>query len=437
MSDWEKAVLGDHASVKARLGWKGLKADEYLPDGFIFLATPNLKGGRIDFYNVNFIAEWRYDESPEIKLEVGDVLLTKDGSTLGISAYVRHLPKPATVNGSIAVIRCGETLCSEYLFYVINGQKFQRLIQLKKGGLGVPHLFQADLRKFPVPLPDLPTQRRIAAVLRTVDEVIEATEARIEKQQAIKQGLLHDLFIRGVTPDGQLRPPPTERPDFYQETELGLIPKEWEVQPVGVIGSVKGGKRLPLGTNFADRPTRHPYLRVTDMKDWGIDDSNLEFVEDRVSAMISRYTISSNDLYITIAGTLGLVGRVPEHLSGAQLTENAAKITDLNLDEFNSEYLCAFLNCDAFKKQIQAEIGTGGGVPKLAIFRIAAMGVALPDFREQSVIASTINSSVTGTTTLRACLDKLRQLKSALMQDLLTGRVPADAIDLDILTKEA
>lgn len=80
---WNISRLGFESWVRARLGWKGLKAEEYVDDGFAFLSTPNIKGQSIDFENVNFITQNRFDESPEIKLRKGDILLAKDGSTLG------------------------------------------------------------------------------------------------------------------------------------------------------------------------------------------------------------------------------------------------------------------------------------------------------------------------------------------------------------------
>ena len=126
---WKSVRLGDHTTVKARLGWKGLKAQEYLEDGIVFLATPNLKGHQIDFDNVDYISQWRYDESPEIQLQENDVLVVKDGSTLGVSNFVRYLPRPATVNGSIAVIRTDSSLYPEFLYHFVNGEEFQSLIE--------------------------------------------------------------------------------------------------------------------------------------------------------------------------------------------------------------------------------------------------------------------------------------------------------------------
>ncbi len=162
---WNDSVLGFECSVKARLGWKGLKAEEYVDDGYIFLATPNIKGKRIDFDKVNFITEQRYLESPEIMLRVGDVLVTKDGSTTGTTNLVRHLPKAATVNSSIAVLRSFGKLDSEYLFYFFKSAYVQNVINRVRDGMGVPHLFQADLKKFFVPIPPVEEQVEIAGHL--------------------------------------------------------------------------------------------------------------------------------------------------------------------------------------------------------------------------------------------------------------------------------
>jgi len=114
-----------------------------------------------------------------------------------------------------------------------------------------------DLRSMPVPAPDLRHQHRIAEILSTVDEAIEQTEALIAKTQQIKAGLMHDLFTRGVTPDGQLRPPREEAPQLYKESPLGWIPKEWEPSDVGSENDVSSG--ITLGPHR--RPANLEILR--------------------------------------------------------------------------------------------------------------------------------------------------------------------------------
>lgn len=377
---------------------------------------------------------------PEIDrfgLEVGDVIITKDSETpddIGIPTVVDETVENLVCGYHLALLKPDRAAVEPlYLSKFLSTDRVSSHFLARANGSTRYGLTQDSIHSVPLLVPPLPTQRRIAEVLRTVDEVIEWTEKRLEKQQAIKQGLLHDLFTRGLTPEGKLRPSPTDRPDLYQDSPLGPIPKEWEVRRIREIGAVKGGKRVPLGESFADGPTPHPYLRVVDMKDWGIDDAELEYLESRVARMIARYTISSDDLYITIAGTLGMVGRVPPHLDGAQLTENAAKICELDLQEVSPDFLCGFMNSHGFQRQVWAEIGTGGGVPKLALFRIAAMSLPVPALDEQQAIGERIQVSINEAVELQAELAKLRHLKSALMQDLLTGRVSAAAIDLEAI----
>ncbi len=181
---WEIAKLGYHGSVKARLGWKGLKAEEYVDEGYTFLATPNIKQKDIDFTNVNYITEERYVESPEIMLREGDVLIAKDGSTLGITNVVRGLPAPTTVNSSIAVVRPKVCFHPIFLYYVLSCQYTQNVIQKLKDGQGVPHLFQDDIRKFYIWLPPMEEQLTIATHIdrkaKDLDLLIDKVKKSIE-----------------------------------------------------------------------------------------------------------------------------------------------------------------------------------------------------------------------------------------------------------------
>jgi type I restriction enzyme, S subunit len=212
---WSTSRIDRVASVRARIGWKALTAAEYVEKGFIFLATPNIKNDEIDFENVNYITEFRYLESPELQLRVGDVLLVKDGATLGINNLIRHLPAPATVNGSIAVLRPTD-IDSAFLRYVLASDLMQGLIGSFKSGMGVPHLFQADLKKFPVPLPPRQVQTRIVEYLdrevARIDGLLSALNGGrsadgrslcgllTERRQAlITAAVIGELEILGVT----------------------------------------------------------------------------------------------------------------------------------------------------------------------------------------------------------------------------------------------
>jgi len=191
--DWLLSRFDYETRIKARLGWKGLKAEEYVDEGYAFLATPNIKHKEIDFENVNYITKERYEESPEIMLEIGDVLLTKDGSTTGTANVVRNLPKKTTVNSSIAVIR-PKKIDSIYLYYFIASNYMQDTINLMLGGMGVPHLFQGDLNKFKLLVPTIIEQQKISKYLDEklihFDNTIEKTKQSIKKLKEAKEALI-------------------------------------------------------------------------------------------------------------------------------------------------------------------------------------------------------------------------------------------------------
>jgi len=160
-------------------------------------------------------------------------------------------------------------------------------------------------------------------------------------------------------------------------SELAL-PIDWKLIEVEKFSQVKGGKRLPAGEEFADEMTPYPYLRVTNMVNGTIKDEGIVYVKPEIQKFISNYTVASQDLYVTIAGTLGLFGKIPEKYSGAQLTENAAKLTKIDLGNYDLDYLNYSLRGDFVQSQINKEIGIGAGVPKLALYRIEKLKVPLP-----------------------------------------------------------
>ncbi|GAA1427250.1 hypothetical protein GCM10009601_38170 [Streptomyces thermospinosisporus] len=194
---WATTRLDRIATVNARIGWKALAASEYQPDGYAFLATPNIKNREIDFQNVNYISEFRYNESPELKLQVGDVLLAKDGNTLGIVNIIHHLPRPATVNGSIAVLRSFD-MEPRFLRYVIQSSFIQSHINSVKDGMGVPHLFQRDIKRFPLPAPPLTEQRRIADFLDNEIDTLDNLVTKKRKLIALMNERIDSQILRFV-----------------------------------------------------------------------------------------------------------------------------------------------------------------------------------------------------------------------------------------------
>ncbi len=169
----------------------------------------------------------------------------------------------------------------------------------------------------------------------------------------------------------------------FKETEIGDIPKDWDIVKLDDVCEVKSGKRLPVGKQLINSKTKHPYIRVRDLVNGTIDLNDLLYLDEQTFEQISRYTITKDDLYISIVGSIGLVGFVPDNISGANLTENCAKLT--NFKKITKEWMYYFLNSSIGQEQIKKLIvGTTQG--KLALFRIKDMSVFFPSLSEQKCI---------------------------------------------------
>ncbi|MHC1687944.1 MAG: restriction endonuclease subunit S [Methanothrix sp.] len=190
----------------------------------------------------------------------------------------------------------------------------------------------------------------------------------------------------------------------------------WKSKILRDLVQVKGGRRLPKGHNFADGPTEYPYLRVTDFKNYSIDLSELKFLTNDDRELIKRYTISSDDVYISIAGTIGLVGTVPHELDGANLTENAAKLI-INRDELDKDYLIYYLTSSKGRNEIETRIAKTSQ-PKLAISRIEQISLTYPSVSEQRAISRVLRAVQQAREARLREIALERERKAALMEHL-------------------
>ncbi|MDI9461680.1 MAG: restriction endonuclease subunit S [Saccharofermentanales bacterium] len=173
-------------------------------------------------------------------------------------------------------------------------------------------------------------------------------------------------------------------PEITEDEVPFDIPENWKWIKLGNIVSILGGKRIPAGRKLTSEDTGHKYIRVSDMKNGTVLTDNLMYVPKDIYPSISRYTINKEDVYITVAGTIGTVGTIPKELDGANLTENADRLVFTTLDK---EWLVKCLQSSIIQSQI-VDATTKVGQPKLAIKRIREMYIPLPPLAEQRRIVA-------------------------------------------------
>ena len=198
---WECGLFWKLNYIRGRLGWKGLKADEYQDIGYPFLSAFNIINDKLDWNDINRITKERYDESPEIKLSQGDILIVKDGAGIGKCARIDNLPLgEATVNSSLAVISPNERLHYKFEYYYLLSAPFQSVIWLLKIGMGVPHLTQENMRSIVIIYPSIIEQQTIADYLdgkcSDIDNLINIKQQKIDSLKEYKKSIIYE-YVTG------------------------------------------------------------------------------------------------------------------------------------------------------------------------------------------------------------------------------------------------
>lgn len=194
------------------------------------------------------------------------------------------------------------------------------------------------------------------------------------------------------------------------------LPEGWAWCRLEEISQIKGGKRVSNGYKLLKNPTPHIYIRVSDMKNWSINDSDLRYIDEEMYQQIRQYTISKNDLYMTIVGaTIGKCGIVPEMFDNMNLTENAAKIIVYLVNKY---FLLYCLNGDFCQNQF-IDKTKQVGVQKMALNRFSTTLVPLPPPAEQIAIVERIDKLMLMIDKLEKQVSERKEQSEMLMQSVL------------------
>lgn len=184
-----------------------------------------------------------------------------------------------------------------------------------------------------------------------------------------------------------------------------------EFRTLGEFCTVKGGKRLPKGTQLQESKTNHPYLRIKDFNNGNIDINNLMYISEEIFNKISNYTINKGNIFLSIVGTIGLVDVIEEELDKSSLTENAVKIYSNDEKQLSTEFLSYYLKSTMGQHEISIRT-VGSTQPKLAITRIKDINVPMIDIKKQykiTWILSNIDKKIKLNRTIIANLEELSQ----------------------------
>jgi|3_EtaG_2_1085321.scaffolds.fasta_scaffold03238_4 type I restriction enzyme S subunit len=406
---WDFEQLGDYVSDSAAGEW-GDEAQGDQNDIPVLRSTNFTESGIIDYTKLAFR---NIEEKKRIKkaLKKGDILLEKSGGSpaqpVGRVVYfdrdTPHLFSNFTQK-LVPVKDCD----SKYLFYKLyfeyqNGT----VLKFQQQTTGIINFQLAEYLGFKTIFAPLPEQQKIAAILSSVDDVIEKTRTQIGKLKDLKIGMMQELLTKGI---GH-----TE----FKDSPVGRIPVSWEVCTLGDLTKDSAfGPRF--SSDFYSETGNFGCIRTTDMdENWDIDYSTVPLALLNFNEFQS-HILRDGDLLVTRSGTCGVVDVFQEQ--PVPMVAAAFLIRFRLLDSVNPWFVRSVMMSTSTQESIQM-LASGGVQKNLSGTNLKTLPLPLPSKEEQDEIVHCINSVSKRITLIEEKKDRLTSLKKALMQDLLTGKV--------------
>ncbi len=395
---WKTLKLGDVASLQNGFAFK---SSDYVDSGHFVMRITNVQQGYISAHNPKYISIDPTSSLARFVLNEGDILISLTGDVGRVGVLKEH-HLPAVLNQRVARVTDirSRLIEKKYLFIFLNSDLFRFQVEELARGAAQANVSTKDILSISFQIPPLVEQQRIVEKLdrafEEIDRAIEATEECLENYRDLYKSAIKDLYFGS---------------------------RQAEIVRLGEIAKIKGGKRIPKGKKLTTEITKYPYIRVSDFTDEGtIDEDSIQFITDEIRSEIARYTISSADVYVSIAGTIGKTGVIPESLDGANLTENAAKIV---LDErCLRDYFYFFTTSSSFEEQAITQTRTAAQ-PKLALERLAKIEFPLPDTEAQKEVIRKVRAIKKKVNSNKDALIYKKQLyqnlKSAILAQELKG----------------
>ena len=426
--DWEVKSLGEILTIKHGYGFKGysFSAED---NGFIVVTPGNFKlNGGFQKPQASIFYIGKYPK--EFNLKPNDLVimmtdLSKESDTLGNPAIIPDDNYQYLHNQRIGLINCNsDNFDKNYLFHLLCSKDYHKAVVSTAAGSTVKHTSPKRIYTIKLPITqNLQEQQRIAKALSDVDALISTTEKLIQKKKNIKQGAMQNLLTgkKRLPGFGSQTKPPT-----YKQTELGPIPEDWEVKSLGDIFSIKHGYGFE-GQFFSSENNQHIVVTPGNFKLEGGFQKQKQPIY-YTGTYPDEFKLKPNDLIIMMtdlsknSDTLGNPAIVPDD-GNDYLHNQRIGLIQIHNDSFVKDYIYLLL---CTKEYHEAVVSTAAGstVKHTSPNRIYSINLVVSTSKEeQTAIANVLSSMDKEIEILNTKLEKYRNLKTAMMQQLLTGKI--------------
>ncbi|MBO2584171.1 restriction endonuclease subunit S [Shewanella algae] len=357
-------------------------------------------------------------EIERFSLEFDDVIITKDSETpddIAIPSYVSETLHGVVCGYHLTLLRpYKDKVSGEYLAHLLQLPDTQHYFYILANGITRFGLTADAIASAPIVLPPLLEQQKIAKILTSVDEVIEKTQAQIDKLKDLKTGMMQELLTQGVGVDGK---PHTE----FKDSPVGRIPKAWEVKCLGeIFPKIVVGYVGNVNDYYCDSGEGVPFYRTLNIRDGYIRHEPIKYVTRAFNDKNKKSQISNDDILIARVGAnLGMTCKV----TGLSTPANIANAIIIKAKKgISSGFFSEFIRSQLGQAQIQ--LGAAGGAQGVFNTGLAqGLIVPVPSHEEQKNIEAVLKSIDEKINKVQLYLERKVNLKKGLMQDLLTGKV--------------
>ncbi|MBT4890121.1 MAG: hypothetical protein HON65_11280 [Rhodospirillales bacterium] len=400
---WKWAYLGDTCKFTGGSAFKekyqGNKNGDY---PFIKVSDMNLpENGKYIYAANNWINEDIKIEAKTKLFPNGSVVFAKVGAALFLNRR-RILSRDTAIDNNM-MAAMPHSIDNIYLYHTLNNIDFADFAQ----DGAVPSINQSQMENIQALLPPLPEQEKIAEILTSVDDVIEKSQAQIDKLQDLKKATMNQLLTRGINH--------TE----FKDSPLGKIPKGWTVEKLSDISARITKGATPTTYGFDWQTSGIVFLKSESVKKDAFSFAGAKFISQEAHDAMERSKIVGGDILISITGYIGSACIYPYMHPEANINQHIARVRVKTQNK--SRYVMHFLNTERQLREFLS-IQTGQAYPQLSLKQIQDTVIAFPKPDELEKIVNTIDSMGRNIEEKQRKLEHTKALKKSLMQDLLTGK---------------
>lgn len=401
--DWEVVYLGSHTLlIDGDRGKNYPSPNEIVEDGILFLTTSNIKDNKLNLITTKFITQEKFNKLNKGKLNQRDLIITLRGTLGSIMIFETDKHETAFINAQMMIIRPKELIDYKFLYQTMISNIIKDQILKNSSGSAQPQLTKRDVMNLSIPLPIINEQQRIAEILSKTDEHIEKLDKTIEDYQLLKEGMMRKLLTEGI---GH-----TE----FKDTEIGRIPREWEVKELGEIGEIITGS-TPKTSESENYGTDYCFVSPADL-------GEAKYITDTIKKLTlvgfekTRILPKGTILVTCIGSTIGKMGILGVEYGSTNQQINSI-ICNKDVDN-NFLYYAIRYNFNRYVPYISTQ-----AIPIINKTVFSKFNIIIPPLSEQKQIADILSSLDNKIELYQNQKQDFIQLKKALMEKLLTGKI--------------